>query len=241
MGKVFYDDAMQSSAVVLTANTQVESYFVSLIKDKSPGNKWQTTGVIGYVIIDHGSPVQPKAVYVDGSNIVAGDTSYTFKAGTTTACTNESLNLTKAAKSWHELSWAAYRYNRIDFSIAVASYGEIGKVYLPLESYEFPIDWTVNYQDGISAGIAEVEGFSGQQAADFLYTAQSKRLPFIGISDAQRNKFFKELMAKKPIEEGIIFYDHVISEALYGKLIFNNSVYEFVNYWNCDGYFTEFK
>jgi hypothetical protein len=226
----------------LDKNSEAESYFVSLIKDHSPGNKHRTTGISGeYVIFDLGSATAIKAIYIDGSNVVSGDTTYTFKAGTTSACTDESMNLTKATKSHHEITWSAYRYYRIDVTKASGTYWEIGKACMPKRSYEPALDWEEGYQDGLKTGIMEVDGFSGQQANTFLYTAATRRLPFRGISDAQKDAFFNDLMAEIPINQGVVLYDHVRSTAFYGKLIFQNAIHNYNNNWDCEGYFTESK
>lgn len=241
-GKVGINDLAKDA--ILTANSFAATHNVELIKNNSPANKYRTTGITGeYIIFDHGSAKALAGIYADGSNIVSGDTTYTFKSGTTTACTDGySTALTKATKSYHELAWTTpYRYNRIDITGISGSYREIGKVSIFQDLYAFALDWEENYGDGINVFISESVGFAGQQNNNFRNTAQTRNLNFRGIGDSQRELLIETLMAKNPIEQGVIFYDHVRAEAFLGKIISTNSTHVFLNNWNVDSFFVEYK
>lgn len=242
-GKVGISDWVK--AAILSVNSTEPTHNVELIKNNSPANKYRTTGITGeYIIFDHSIAKRLDGIYIDGSNIDSGDTTYTFKSGTTSACTDGySVNLTKATKSYHELtSWTnPYRYNRIDVTRASGSYWEVGKVFIFQSLRSFTLDWEENYGDGINTFISESVGFAGQQNNTFRNTAQTRNLPFRGIGDSQRELLIETLMAENPIEQGIIFYDHVRAEAFYGKIISTGSTHVFLDNWNVDSFFVEFK
>jgi hypothetical protein len=241
--KVGINDLVKSA--ILSVNSTEATHNVELIKNNSPTNKYRTTGITGeYIIFDHGTAKALSGIYIDGANMESGDTVYTFKSGTTTACTDGySAALTKATKSYHELlTWTTpYRYNRIDITGASGTYREIGKVFIFQDLYTFDLDWEENYGDGINPFISESIGFAGQQNVTFRATAQTKNLPFRGIGDTQRDLLIETLMSKNPIEQGVIFYDHVRTEAFLGKIISTGATHVFLNNWNVNSAFVEFK
>jgi len=241
-GKVGYIDLMQ--AATLSVKSEVTTYEKGKVLNLSPDSKWKTTGITDeWILIDHGSATEIDGVFLAGTNIVSGDTSFTFKGGTTTACSNESQNLDKAAKSYSELpSWVSknYRYNEVRFTKASGTYGEIGKIFIFQNLYEFVKNWVVGYDETPEVRVSETFNIYGQALAEYLYKAEERRLPFVGIGDTQKKLFMETLTAQNPINQGIVFYDNVRSEAFYGSMRFANLIHQFNGNWNVDAFFREY-
>jgi len=86
--KLAYGKTVADSTI--TASSTKQSYETRYLYDLSQKNIWSTQDSVisGTILIDHGAAKNIKLVFIDGTNIVSGDTTFTIQAGTTAAATN---------------------------------------------------------------------------------------------------------------------------------------------------------
>lgn len=233
--KIGYNSLLPLAASV-TASSEASTCPVELIFDGDQSTIWHSTGIASeYILVDHGSAKTVKAIYIK-SNVVAGDTTFNFKAGTTSACTDYSIALDKANKSYKEIN-QTYRYNKIEITKASGSYVEVGELVLCQDLYECTRNYQVNFETGSIAVHDVTTGMNGSLQAAFRYRAAARQYEFLNIDSTQLAMFDETL---RELEEHVI-YDDMKSESFYGRLTFGNPVNTFTTHYNIDVQFLEKK
>jgi hypothetical protein len=195
---IYYNDkADYTSDVVLTASSEATSYNVGYVQDVYQKTLWRTTGInTESILFDFGSATKIKAVGWMNSNVVSGDTSFVIKAGTTIACTDKSLNLTKKSNGVGKLDgdtgWN-YRYFKIIVTKASESYIEFGKISLLADFYEFEKcqkwDYTTGHQSFFYTNVGEF----GQIIRKYKYSNKIFDFIFEWVQHTQAEKFDEEI------------------------------------------------
>lgn len=210
-----YNDLIKNAAITYTTQDPVYPWLNTA--DNSPKNKGRSTGATSQrVIFDFGAVQLLEGFSWFGSNLATGDTA-TFEAGTTTATTDESFDLTEAAKGHITFGWSAYRYFAIEATMNVLAYLEAGKFGLWEYSYPLPTSWkwgrnAGGYGDGDIDVFTENSGDTGQLSRELQYSKQFYTgLQFKAITDAQF--LIMKTINKSPF---ITLYDHVKLEAFFG-------------------------
>jgi hypothetical protein len=220
----------------LTASSKADSYEKEFVYDDSQANKWRTTSITTEsLLIDHGAAKTIKTVFIDGSNIESGDTTFTIQAGTTVAATDWGPTaLTKDTKSYLELN-QTYRYFLMKVTKASGSYTEFGK----FELYQDRDAFTKNNQIDREMGSEKVfeirRGRAGQIYRKFLYRANIRRWTFLNILQAQADLFdqtYGEL-------EDCVLWDDQLQEAFYGIIDISTLTTNRCENYNCTLSFRE--
>lgn len=234
--KIGYNLLLPLPTAIVTASSQASTFPVKLVYDGDQLSAWRSTGITSeWILIDHGSPKTVKVIYIK-SNVVAGDTTFTFKAGTTSACTDYSIALDKANKSYKEIN-QTYRYNKIEITKASGTYVEVGEVVLCQDLYECVKNYQVSFTTGQIAVFDVTTGMAGSLQASFRYAAAARGYEFLDIAAAQKDMFDEML---RVLEEHVI-YDDMKSEPYYGRLTFGQPVNTFTTHYNMTVQFTEKK
>lgn len=213
--KVGYTFLMGLSTTTITMSSEADTYEKKYLYDISTKHKARTTGIATEsILIDLGAATQVQVCFIDGSNIVSGDTTFTLSAGTTTACSDYGPTaLTKDTKSYLELD-QTWRYWKIIATKASGSYIEFGRVELCTDLYTCVKNYQARRTTGSLSEFEDVLGREGQETSTFKYRAAIRNWRFLNISEAQRTTFEQTLGEL----EKCILYDDQDDVAYYGKI-----------------------
>lgn len=153
--KIYYAnkiDNLSSAVSSVIASSEATGYEIDYIRDNSPATKWRSTGITEEtILITFISAVTIKAVAWAGSNIVSTDTTFKIEAGTTSACSDISLDLTKTGKGvviLNSLIGWTYQYFKITIIKTTGTYIELGLLGLMGDFYEFEKNYNWNFSTG---------------------------------------------------------------------------------------------
>lgn len=237
--KIYYSDLLQDAT--LTVLSETTTYEKEYAVDDSPGNVWRTTGITSETfLMDLGSAILPASFIWIASNIVSGDTTFTLSAGTTTATSDKTVNMTKLEKGVYEIlstdGWIAYRYWKITVTKASGTYVEFGKIAL-LGEKETDICYEWDYTSGRMEVFTVNPGSYGQESRELKFNKKTINVSFPALTVAQ-----KELLDETiRLEPYIYYYDSDKSEIWYGKAEFSTPVHFRALYWKMNLAFTEIK
>lgn len=210
--KLAYGKTVAGSTI--TASSTKQSYETRYLYDLSQKNIWSTQDSVisGTILIDHGTAKNIKLVFIDNTNIVSGDTTFTIQAGTTAAATDYGPTaLPKDTKSWLELD-QTYRYFLITITKASGTNIEIGRLELFQNLYTFPKNYQIDRSSGQVENFSDKIGRRGQISRKFLYQTEQRIWSFLNVTKTQVDLMKKTI----GIETEVSLYDGEETEYYYG-------------------------
>ena len=233
---MYYGDLVGSAT--LTASTEVAGYEKEFLQDYTPSSKWLSSADPSSMSFDFTTVGQlQSAVWVGGSNMVTGDTTYTYGTGTTAAATDTVINLDKQENTFKELIHNK-RYGKLSITKAAGN-GQVGKVYVAEHKFELPKDFDRNYTGGTYTEYVTNPGRYGQINGEVQYSKYINSFSITGMGNTQK-LILDETIRK---EKNIIFWDGELQKAFFGILVLGEP--EFVKsdtagaIWNISGSFEE--